>query len=294
MANPRKSDRRAFQPSLDGVLEPRLLLSKAKLSLPTYPQVIIQSGAGGMLSRVILPNGEPFEITTARGTVQAIANKKTGHIDIIIRGSTEDTEVAINPISRYIAKGVAHDFAYGDANRSGMMQVGNITVTSGTLGAFVGYNTAVLNGSLNIPSSNRVDRIAFQALAPGASITTGGDLEDLDIRQNANLVGQSSFIHVGRDLNWFNMPGDLNLTNGATLAIGRYVGETFQPNRGSGPAGQGIQIGGNLNIGPGSSFTVGNSLVGNVVINGLTTGASRISVANQGIGGFFFQGGFTP
>lgn len=290
--NSRKTGGRAFQPSLDGTLEPRLLLTRGVHSLGVYPTISTQTGAAGLIARIILKNGEGFEVITTRGTVKAVANNKTNQVNLILSGTTEDTEVLINPITPYIRRGVAHKFAPSAGTRTGVVQIGDIIVQSGTVGTILGYNTAVLNGKLSIPSANRVDRIAFQSLAPGAAITTGGDLEDLDIRQGINLSGANSFIHVGRDLNLFSVANNVVLTNGATISTGRFLGLTIQPPRGTGPSGQGLVFMGNLSIDPSSAVHFG-ALGVTSIINGSGSGISRLTVGSPNGNTIIFEGGFT-
>ncbi|MBV8555741.1 MAG: hypothetical protein JO116_09255, partial [Planctomycetaceae bacterium] len=83
-------------------------------------------------------------------------------------------------------------------------------------------------------------------------------------------------IVVGRDLNLFNVGTDLDLSNGANLTIGRFFGAVAQPPKGTGTGSNLLAqnqslvgttsaistslagyIQGNFNLGPGSSFTVG-------------------------------------
>src|SRR5271157_2527168 len=110
----------------------------------------------------------PQPIGTLR--VYAMPNNEVG---IIVDGSTPNTELTINPLPTPIRKGYAHSYAYGQANVSHILNIGQITVNSGEIGAIEGFHTANLSGSLIVNGTATVDRIAFNAINPGASITVG-------------------------------------------------------------------------------------------------------------------------
>ena len=100
---------------------------------------------------------------------------------IIVDGSTQNTDLTINPLGEPQKKGFAHSFAYGESTRTHILNVGQLTVTSGEIGAIEGFQNAVLSGPLVATGTNAIDRIAFDAILPGASITTGGDVNTLDV-----------------------------------------------------------------------------------------------------------------
>ena len=58
-----------------------------------------------------------------------------GKIGIIVDGSTPNTELTINPLPHPIRKGYAHSFAYGAAGQNHLLNIGQITINSGTIGA---------------------------------------------------------------------------------------------------------------------------------------------------------------
>jgi hypothetical protein len=227
------------------------------------------------------------------GVVRAYAmpDHKVG---IIVDGSTQNTELTINPLGEQQRKGFAKSFAYGQASLGHLLNVGQITVNTGEIGDIEGFQTAVLSGPLVASGTTSIDRIAFDAILPGASITTGGDVNTFDVLNGVTLSGTS--INIGRDLNLLNVGGSIELTNGAQFNIGRNLGLVSQPPKGTGtgtnvlslnftsvsnslvtvsipPVGAYIQ--GNVSIDPTSSFNIGTKQQGNInntmYIEGTTT-----------------------
>src|SRR5262249_34551720 len=142
------------------------------------------------------------------GTVRAYA-MPGGRVGIIVDGSTPNTELTINPLGLPQKKGYAHSFAYGESTRNHILNIGQITINSGQIGAVLGFQDAVLSGPLIVSGSSSIDRIAFAQLLPGALISTGGDLQTLDILGSATLTGPGTGVFVGRDLNLLNVGGNL-------------------------------------------------------------------------------------
>ena len=169
-----------------------------------------------------------------------------GAIGIVVDGSTPNTELTINPLPKAIRKGYAHSYAYGLGGETHLINIGQITINSGTIGSIEGFHTADLSGPINIPSTATVDRIAFNAILPGASITTGGTVNTLDVYQGITLntgtsiqIGNpsvnidNSIVPVG-DLNLLNVGGNIVLENGSQIIVGRDIGQhpsTAQGNR---------------------------------------------------------------
>jgi len=239
-------------------------------------------GAGGTYtqstptpaSSIIQPSEFPQPIGTIR--VYAMPN---GQVGIIVDGSTPNTELTINPLPHPIRKGYAHSYAYGQANVSHILNIGQITVNSGEIGAIEGFHTANLVGPLAVNGTATVDRIAFNSIEPGASITVGGSLNTLDVLQGITLNTGTS-ISIGRDLNLLNVGGDINLSNGSQILIGRDIGAVLQPPKGTGTGSDVLSLNftligttttttvpsvsayiqGNIIIGPGSAFVVGRNV----------------------------------
>ncbi len=277
------------------------------------------------LTQFIPPPGEGASATTQNpiqgqtpgaGVVQPIGTVRAyamggGKVGIIVDGSTTQTELDISPMPFPQQKGYAHSFAYGQSTQTHILNVGQITVNSGSISAILGYHTANLSGPLTVSGNAPVDRIAFNSLLPGATITTGGDLNTLDVLTGANLSGSGTGIHIGRDLNLVNVGNNLALSNGATLTVGRFLGTTPQPPKGTATGsnllaqnqalvGTGTSntipsltgyIQGNVSIASGSTFTVTSGIAdssatgsGGVLstsvflINGNVTGASNINI----------------
>ena len=136
------------------------------------------------------------------------------------------------PAGTAAKKGYAKSFAYGQANRGHLLNIGQITVNSGQIGDIEGFQDAELSGPLVASGTTAIDRIAFDAILPGASITTGGDVNTLDVLNGITLTGTS--INIGRDLNLLNVGGNIDLSNGSQFNIGRNLGLVSQPPKGTG------------------------------------------------------------
>jgi hypothetical protein len=208
--------------------------------------------------------------------------------------------LTINPLGQPQKKGFAHSFAYGESNRNHVLNIGQLTVTSGSIGAIEGFQTADLSGPLTVEGTLAVDRIALRDILPGASITTGGDVNTLDVLSQLNLSGAGTGISIGRDLNLLNVGGSITLSNGATFRIGRNFGLVSQPPKGTGtgsnvltlnfnqltnttitvqlPTSVGSFIQGNLTIDTahGSAFTIGVAIFNPMYIEGGIIGFSGL------------------
>ena len=209
-------------------------------------------GAGGTYtqstptpaSSIIQPSEFPQPIGTLR--VYAMPN---GQVGIIVDGSTSNTELTINPLPHPIRKGYAHSYAYGAANVSHVLNIGKIIVNSGSIGAIEGFHTANLVGPLAVNGTATVDRIAFNAINPGASIFVGGTLNTLDVLQGITLgngPGTGTSISIGRDLNLLNVGQDITLSNGSQILIHRDLGLTTQPPKGTGTGSNVLALNANL------------------------------------------------
>ncbi len=238
------------------------------------------------------------------GTVRAYP-MSGGRVGIIVDGSTQNTELAINPLGQPQKKGFAHSFAYGESNRGHILNVGQITINSGQIGSVLGFQDTELSGPLVSTGTGAIDRIAFESLAPGASITTGGDVNTLDILDGADLSGAGTGVFIGRDLNLLNVGADLDLSNGAVFSIGRNLGLVSQPPKGTGtgsnvltlnfnslanttitvslPPSVGAFIQGNLVIDTanGSSFLIGNNIFNTMYIEGGVIGFSGLLITTS-------------
>jgi hypothetical protein len=306
-----------------------------KAPVPRGPEVRAEVAHGGQSLIVATPDGSRFQIsltyysqpsptgaTTSttgqapiqgqvpgsgviqpQGTVRAYA-MSGGRIGLILDGTTNQTELTISPEAKYQRKGYAHSFSYGMAAESGILNIGQITVNSGQLAAVEGFHTADLSGPLVIGGNQPVDRIALDALLPGASIQIGSDLNTLDILKGVNLNSGPGII-IGRDLNLLNVGQDLDLSNGASLKVGRYLGLVPQPPKGTGTGSNFLSLNqslvgtgtstivpslsgyiqGNINIGPGSVFAIGgftnpdDTIFGGIANSSLTaTGSTSPAV----------------
>lgn len=254
------------------------------------------AGAGGPA----LGLAQPTETPQPQGTVR-VYPRPDGSVGIIVDGSTNNTELTINPLPRSIRKGYAHSFAYGQADQSRVLSVSSITINSGQIASVLGFHTADLTGPLSVSGTQAIDRIAFRSIQPGGSITTGGDLNTLDILQGVTLSGGN--ISVGRDLNMLNIGTNLTLANGANFTIARDLGQVLQPPKGTGtgsnvlslnvpivgtqttqqlPAVSGY-IQGDVVINPGSAFAIGRDVDNMLQVNGSFSGASRFSFVESNV-----------
>lgn len=285
--------RRAFQPSIDGqALETRVLLA-------TVPPVVKQGkfrfevASGGQALRVKDADGEFFYlVVTGGGSVRAQAAGPS-RINIILDGTTDRSELTINPYTPAPGRNSAHTFRKSLSRGNGLLLVNNIVVSTGQMNGILGYKTANLLGSIHLSGNNPVDRIAFNSIAPGASITTGNDINTLEIYRDLTLSGTGTGIRAGRDLNFLHVGGNLTINNGSNLVVTRDIGLTAQAAKGTGIAGQGGLVEGNVAIGVGSTLTIGRSINNLFLVNGTTAGASRIIVGNAATkANYISRGGF--
>ncbi len=208
------------------------------------------------------------------GTVRA-KRLPGGSVGLIVEGTTQNSELTINPIIKSPVRGGAHDFAHGFAGTDQVLDVGFVEVTSGQIGSILGFRTADLAGPITVLGDTPVDRIAFRSLEPGASIQVDNDLNTLDVLNGINLDGGPGIV-VGRDLNFLNAGQDVRLDNGASIAVGRDLGRVPQVAQGTGMGGAGIILAGNLALGTDSRITVGRDLDNPVQVTGNLSGAANI------------------
>ena len=159
-------------------------------------------GAGGTYTQstptpalgIIQPSSSPVQPI---GTVRVYA-MPNGEVGIIVDGSNDNTELTINPLPHPIRKGYAHSYAYGQSGVTHILNIGQITVNSGSIGAIEGFHSANLVGPLIVSGTTTVDRIAFNAIIPGASIFVGGTLNTLDVLQDITLNTGNRHQHPDR------------------------------------------------------------------------------------------------
>jgi hypothetical protein len=297
---------------------------------PVYDtgNVATQTARGGQAVIVAMPDGSHFRVsiqiadnvydgglsaetsgnanlaipaipTQPVGTVRAYG-MPGGKVGLIVDGTTANSQLEIDPLAFPQRKGYAHSFAYGSQGRSQILQIGAINVTSGQIGAIIGYKDADLSGPLTIGGSTTVDRIALDALLPGAAIGVGGTLNTLDVFKGIDLTSGPG-ITIGQDLNLLNVSNDITLANGANIKVGRFIGLTPQPPKGT-ATGSNIlslnqsQIGtgtaqltpsvsayvqGNINIGAGSA----------IISPGGIANSSIVGLGNQATPSIFLVNG---
>ena len=257
-----------------------------------------------------LATAQPTETPQPIGTLRVYA-MPNGEVGIIVDGSNDNTELTINPLPTPIRKGYAHSYAYGQSGVTHILNIGQITVNSGSIAAIEGFHTANLVGPLVVNGTATVDRIAFNAIMPppapnssnlpGPSITTGGTLNTLDVLQGITLSGTNQYIDIGRDLNLLNVGQNINLSNGSQILIDRDLGAVLQPPKGTGTGSDVLSLNlpstttlvaappeesvsgyiqGNINIVSPSSFTVVGEIFNPLYIIGNVTGADLITIGS--------------
>ena len=277
-------------------------------------------GAGGTYtqstptpaSTVIQPTEFPQPIGTLR--VYAMPN---GEVGIIVDGSNDNTELTINPLPTPIRKGYAHSYAYGQSGVTHILNIGQITVNSGSIAAIEGFHTANLVGPLVVSGTATVDRIAFNAIMPHLPIQTPRPIDHR--RRHPEHARRSpghhpehqwprdrSNITIGRDLNLLNVGGNIALENGSSITIDRHLGAVLQPPKGTGTGSNVLSLNqpstttlvaappqtsvsgyiqGNVTIGATSSFTVAGEIfyplyiIGKLDVTGIFTVGSVNSTA---------------
>jgi hypothetical protein len=263
-----------------------------------------QGGNSTAASAAALTSQQSARYPQPIGTVRAYP-MSGGRVGIIVDGSTQNSELAINPLGEPQKTGFAHSFAYGESNRSHILNVGQITINSGAIGAILGFQDTELSGPVVSNGTGAIDRIAFESIVPGASITTGGDVNTLDVLNGIDLSGPGTGIFIGRDLNLLNVGAGITLDDGAVFSIGRNLGLVSQPPKGTGtgsnvltlnfntledttitvalPPSVGSYIQGNLIIdtAAGSSFTIGNQIFNTMYIEGGIIGFSGLLVTTS-------------
>ncbi len=234
---------------------------------------------------------QPHTYPQPPGSVRVYA-MPGGKVGIVVDGSTENTELTINPLPHPIRKGYAHSYAYGMGGQTHLLNIGQITINSGRIGAIEGFHSADLSGPLVTGAATTIDRIAFNAILPGASIQTGGTVNTLDVLQGITLNTGTS-IQIGGDLNLLNVGQSITLDNGSKFLIGRDLGLVNQPPKGTGtgsnvltlnfvalsntittvttPPAVGAFIQGDVIINDGSEFSIGRNIVNVMYIEGSIT-----------------------
>ncbi len=271
-------------------------------------QTAAGDGLGGAFSQTTQSPAstlaQPQSYPQPIGTVRVYA-MPGGKIGIVVDGSTPNTELTINPLPQEQRKGYAHSYAYGQAGQTHILNIGQITINSGQIGAIEGFHTADLSGPLVANATNTIDRIAFDAILPGASIVTGGTLNTLDVL-NGITLNTGTNIQIGRDLNLFNVGGNIDLSGGSQILIGRDLGPTLQPPKGTGtgsnvltlflstlsstttvsatlPPEVSAYLQGTINIAPGSAFVIGRAVDNAIYVIGDINGSSRIVIPKSNV-----------
>lgn len=265
-------------------------------------QVSAVEGANGAYAagsgNAALGLAQPTETPQPQGTVR-VYPRPDGSVGIIVDGTTANTELTINPLPRSIRKGYAHSFAYGQAEQSRVLDVSSITVNSGQIASILGFHTTNLTGPVVVRGTQAIDRMAFRSVGSGGSITTGGDLNTLDILNGMDL-SNGGFMAIGRDLNLLNVGGTLSIQNGSAFNVARDMGLVPQPPKGTGTGSNvltlnvplvGTQtteqfppvsayIQGDLIIAPGGALNVGRKIDTQFKVNGSISGFSRFLFTN--------------
>jgi hypothetical protein len=281
-ADRRRAENRAFRPTVDGQLEDRKLMTVHTF---IYPPFHIQTAHNGSAVDITTPQGQSFYISLTNknelgnvgaGTIKAFY-MGGGKFGLTLYGTSLASDLTINPVIDHRFQGTAHKYNSKQANYTNLINIGAITVANGTIGDIEGYKTAILSGPLIATANTPIDRIAFDEITAGASILTGGDVNTIDVFDSVFLSGANTGFSIGRDLNWFNAPGNVTLANGANIVLGRDLGLALQPAKGTGIGGQGFSVQGNITINVGSVFKITRFIDAPITASGSIVGASRIT-----------------
>jgi len=298
MSDLRRGNRRSFSPGDSGLaaLESRLLLSTAKVTAAmngNHPGKIQSNVANaGKVARVRDVDGEIYEVRViGRGFVRG-RPESNGRVGLTLQSTNSESVVTVEPLLRSLPKNSAHTYPSHPNKGDNLLHIGSINVTSGRLNQFLAFKTADLSGRFMAASNSPVDRVAFYAFLPGATVRVGNDLNTLNSFTDMTLGGSGGII-TGRDLNWMSVGGNLTIGAGSTVLVGRDLGLNAQPAKGTDTGGRGGLVGGNVTIEPGGSFTITRSLQATYLVNGNFDGFSRLSVAFGG-NNFIVRGSATP
>ena len=238
----------------------------------------LSSQTGGSGNLVI-----PAQPVQAVGTVRAypMPGNKVG---LVVDGTTQNMELVIERLPFPQRKGYAHSFAYGQSGRSQELNIGSLNVTSGKISGILGFQTANLSGPLTVGGGGTVDRIALNNILPGGSIKVGGTLNTLDVFNNVDLSSGPG-VDITHDLNLLNVGQNLTLSNGSSLRVGRFLGATPQPPKGTGTGSNIIslnasQVGsGTATLVPGvSAYVKGDVTISGTSVIGIGTGIANSSI----------------
>ena len=304
-AKERRTDRRALRPTLDGRLEPRIVLSSARaqqLSGGTYQGGFhFQVAYGGQAVQIRTPSGGVFVASLANlaGTTagagsihaRAVPGDPQHRVDLYLSNTTSQSVLTIDTRGQAFFQSSAHEFNTATSGQPALLNIRNINITERrnqptTIGQILGYHSANLSGSINVTSATPVDRIAFNSIQQGTRVSLAGDLNTLDVVTDVNL-GAGDYFHIGRDLNASQIGGNINVANGGQFTIGRDTGSVVQPLKGSEPAypspvtlpitstvGSASTLfitnvlGGSINVDPGGTFIIGRRPQNQFLIHG--------------------------
>lgn len=233
---------------------------------------------GGAAVTLTDVDGERYRVSVLNGGTVVAQPMPGGRVGLFILGTGPTSQVEINNIGTIPTQGYAHQFAYRQAFQDHRLNVGLIDVVDGQIDGIFGYGTTALSGPLIVRSTQDVDRIALAELRPGASITVGGTLNQLEILYDATMTNPTDGVYIGRDLNVFNVNQNLTLSGGANVNIGRDLGLVNQPAEGTGLGGAGARIGGNLVVASPSKFIVQRDVRAPIAVFGNFIGTNNLQV----------------
>ena len=254
--------------------------------IPQSPRNYVQTfvAAGGKVAVLVNTYGSLWAVhVQGPGTVRAKAAPQ-GTVDLYLYGTSPVTTVSVDPETPTPGANTAHQFPSGTALHDGLIHIRNVTVVDGNIGQFLAYKTADLSGNFLVVGQNQpdpfIDRIAFSSLLPGASLQVPGTLFTLDVYNAVSLDGGTG-ISTGVDLDAMNVGGNVSLVNGASIRVGRDLGAVAQPAKGTGQAGQGLTINGDLVVATGGTIAVGRYFgtpfeFVPIIVRGSTSGISTL------------------
>ena len=190
-----------------------------------------QNGATSTTTSTALVSQAGANYPQPIGTVRAYA-MSGGRVGIIVDGSTQNTELTINPLGQQQRKGFAKSFAYGTAARGHILNIGQITVNSGADRRHRGLpgRRPLRSAGRQRHDGNRPDRLRRDS---ARCVDHDRRRREHARRAQRNHLDGNEHQHRPRP-EPLNVGGNIELSNGSQFNIGRNLGLVSQPPKGTG------------------------------------------------------------